>query len=507
MADSEDTSNTNYSMVTMTTMDRENIYTEAGPGTARKIHGDIKGYTKSKKLLILVVVLVVIAVLALILAGFIALFLEMASLKSEMSSFQQSPPAESASTFALRMQQINETIEDRFEYITNHQNSEVQKLNSSIDGIFSSIENRLEDISHLQESSLQQLNTSMLSRFEDIANFQNNEVHQMNASILLRLEEQLQILSTTMNGSLLSFQNKLNEFEDSSNFQNRTIQQIKASLGVINSQLVNRSQSTFRGFTSFHPATSCAALPPSSPSGYYWVRASNGFAVLGYCDMIRSCGGVTGGWMRVAELDMTNSSHQCPSGLRQRTDANRRTCAFDSNSAGCSSLTFSSATLGYSKVCGKIIAYQYGATEAFKDRGNIDTHYVDGVSLTHGTPRQHIWSFAAAHDEASSCAGCNCPCTNTNTASRATQPQQFVGNDYFCDTGSRSNAQLTFYTNPLWDGAGCGPLNTCCSFNDPPWFYKQLPQPTTDGIEMRVCRSHIASNEDIAIEIVEIYIQ
>jgi hypothetical protein len=80
-----------------------------------------------------------------------------------------------------------------------------------------------------------------------------------------------------------------------------------------------------------------------------------------------------------------------------------------------------------------------------------------------------------------------------------------VGNDYFCDTGATSNAQLRFYTDPLWDGAGCGGQNTCCSFNNPPWFYKQLPQSTTDDIELRVCRNQDASNEDIAVESVEIF--
>ena len=40
----------------------------------------------------------------------------------------------------------------------------------------------------------------------------------------------------------------------------------------------------------FYPAISCAAVPPSSPSGYYWVRASNGSAMSVYCDMTRSCG-------------------------------------------------------------------------------------------------------------------------------------------------------------------------------------------------------------------------
>ena len=43
---------------------------------------------------------------------------------------------------------------------------------------------------------------------------------------------------------------------------------------------------------------------------------SNGSAVHVYCsDMTLSCGGVTGGWMRVAELNMTDTSQQCPSGL------------------------------------------------------------------------------------------------------------------------------------------------------------------------------------------------
>ena len=66
--------------------------------------------------------------------------------------------------------------------------------------------------------------------------------------------------------------------------------------------------------------------------------------------------------------------------------------------------------------------------------------------------------------------------------------------------------QGVFYgDDPLWDGAGCGPLNTCCSFNRPPWFYKQLPHPTTSDIEMAVCRDF--SDEDIAIETVEIYVQ
>ena len=216
--------------------------------------------------------------------------------------------------------------------------------------------------------------------------------------------------------------------------------------------------------------------------------------------------------MRVAYLDMTNSSHQCPSGLRQRTDSNEHTCVKNSDPAGCSSVTFSTATSGYSKVCGRVIAYQVHSTDAFGHYGmggpfNINSPYVDGVSLTHGNPRRHLWTFAAAFDKAGTHPRASCPCTNTNTASQASQPPAFVGNDYFCDTGSAQHSQNILYgDDPLWDGAGCGPLNTCCSFNNPPWFYKQLQQPTTDDIEMRVCRDE-DRNEDIALESAEIYVQ
>ena len=261
----------------------------------------------------------------------------------------------------------------------------------------------------------------------------------------------------------------------------------------------------------FYPAASCAALPPSSPSGYYWVRASDGSAVSVYCDMTLSCGGVTGGWVRVAELDMTNSSHQCPSGLIERIDSGKRTCS--PSSRGCPSILFPTGNVSFSKVCGRQKAYQTGCTDAFNPHGKpsptINTNYLDGVSLTHGNPRQHIWTFAAALNEIGSNPSSNCACTRTSQAGSVTPPPAFVGNDYFCDTGSEGLAQSgVFYgEDPLWDGAGCGPQNTCCSFNNPPWFYKQLPQPTTDDIEMRVCRNDGSNLEDVSVEVVDILIQ
>jgi hypothetical protein len=78
----------------------------------------------------------------------------------------------------------------------------------------------------------------------------------------------------------------------------------------------------------------------------------------------------------------------------------------------------------------------------------------------------------------------------------------YVGNDYFCDTALTRYTRNGLYTDdPLWDGKGCGTTSTCCSFNNPPWFAKDLPSPTADNIEMRVWYGNTP------IETVEIYIQ
>ena len=154
-----------------------------------------------------------------------------------------------------------------------------------------------------------------------------------------------------------------------------------------------------------YPATSCAAILQfnPSPSGHYWIRSSNGSAVHVYCDMTRSCGNITGGWMRVAELDMRDNSSQCPSALMMGTACNHtRTCVINSYNANCSSVSFITHGFNYSRVCGMIRAYQVGTPDSFDNYGRIrdspslDSNYVDGISLTHrSSPRQHIWTFAA----------------------------------------------------------------------------------------------------------------
>ena len=132
---------------------------------------------------------------------------------------------------------------------------------------------------------------------------------------------------------------------------------------------------------------------------------------------------------------------------------------------------------------------------------------MESASCTHGrSPKKHIWTFVAALDEVDVHLDSMCPCTYIHKT--PPQPPSFIGNDYFCDTGSSHGFQYIFYgDNPLWDGAGCGPANTCCSLNNPPWFYKYISTSTSNNIEMRMCSDQVVNNEDTPIEIIELYVK
>ena len=226
------------------------------------------------------------------------------------------------------------------------------------------------------------------------------------------------------------------------------------------------------------------------------------------------CGGA--GWRKVSYLNMSDANQNCPPQWSLFTDPKRSCGRLALNRTAyvpCDSAIFPTHNISYSHVCGRVIGYQYGATAAFlleylNYTVRISHAYVDGVSLTYGQPRQHIWSFAAALDELNYSDGIRsrCPCTSPSGAS--TRTPSFVGNDYFCETGVPPGKRWddeVYSDDPLWDGKGCGPTSTCCSFNNPPWFCKQLPQSTNADLEMRLCG--VGTDENTLIELVEIFIK
>ena len=229
---------------------------------------------------------------------------------------------------------------------------------------------------------------------------------------------------------------------------------------------------------------------------------------------VHTCGG-TGGWRRAVYLDMTDPNTDCPSGWRE-TGYSKRTCgrATDGRFV-CDSVTFPVSGGKYSQVCGRIKAYQWGGSYGFSqydgyyERNTIDDVYFSGVILTHGSPRQHIWTFAIGNGENHTYVYNSCPC---DTKQYIPIPP-FVGEDYFCESGYIFQGYgdpsfISLHSNDtLWDGMDCISSSRCCSHHNPPYFTKTLSIPTTDNIELRVCGIAPISGENVAIELIELYVK
>ena len=169
-------------------------------------------------------------------------------------------------------------------------------------------------------------------------------------------------------------------------------------------------------------------------------------------------------------------------------------------------------------MCGRIIGYQIGSTNVFENQQlSIDESYVDGVSVTYGDPRSHIWTFAAGISETIvnlvTAQTLSCPCALVGTGIQLQEPPAFVGDNYFCESGNpentRENTNIFRYTDdPLWDGQRCE--GQCCNnvnYSSPPWFSVTLPVATSEDIEVRICANQETDNEDVAIGLLEIYVQ
>ena len=249
-------------------------------------------------------------------------------------------------------------------------------------------------------------------------------------------------------------------------------------------------------------------LPALTTQNQTQTRNNGGGYRLRGCN----CGGY--GWRRAAYLNMSDPRQTCPPAW-ELIATPKRSCGRPSNARWPNvsfSAMFPTHGIQYSQVCGRIIGYQVGHPEAFTGSDNIEGSYVDGVSLTYGSPRQHIWTFANALEEypVPLQYQSKCPCTNS-TEQRPIPIPSFVGNHYFCETGvppgQRYHSGFFYADDPLWDGHGCGPTSTCCTFSDPPWFCKQLPQSTSADLEVRLQSYETPQHQNTPIELIEIYVK
>lgn len=234
---------------------------------------------------------------------------------------------------------------------------------------------------------------------------------------------------------------------------------------------------------------------PNASNGFYTIVNAHGASVNVYCYFQQLCG-AKNGWTRVAFLNMTDPSENCPTGFKLYKHGLIRACG--KYSSGCLHKTFSTHNIPYNKVCGRVKGYQFGSPDGV--RPSSDPGF-DGVSITYGNPRKHLWAFTADNQRGRLL----CPCAQNSPYSAPA----YIGSNYYCDSGNSHSWRPTLYTEPLWQGPGEHVIQSdraCYQNPHLPWFYRNLGSPVTETMELRLCLDQKVSDEDMPIDEYEIFI-
>ena len=187
-----------------------------------------------------------------------------------------------------------------------------------------------------------------------------------------------------------------------------------------------------------YTGSSCINIHDNHPetrikSGYYCTNNTE----WTYCNMTEfhdiptTC--VGRGWKRIAKVDIS-AGDNCPCGWNKGNYSGYGFCQKSFDGAGCSSTIFSTKGITYQRVCGKARGYQKGLPNdglAFNSL-TIDDHYVNGLSITYGSPRQHIWFYANGDHDTSETYYLGCPCDGL--VGYNPWSSSFVDSNYYCES-------------------------------------------------------------------------
>ena len=384
-------------------------------------------------------------------------------------------------------------------------NGVVSKVNSNVtqslpdfnvwaNGVVSKVNRSLPDFNEWANGVVSKVNinvTGSLPDFNEWANGVAQNTFQLLQNSPNFTELDKQILQTTKNSAqkLINIVNTLSNLQDTST----------STAGVVDDILLIAQELLVLHNDSTALPTSCKEIKerqPLSPSGVY-LLSNTSSTYTAYCNMEELCNSI-GGWTRLAYLDMTDATQNCPSGFGLYQSGGVRACGKQTRQGGCISVQFPSHNISYSQVCGRVTGYLFGSIDALTSSQDFD-----GVSITRGSSRKKVWSFIAGYSESDSSSS-SCPC---NTGSSVSVPSS-IGNNYFCESGvSNSPSQILYTSDPLWDGQGCGSDETaCCNVPGIPWFHRNYGSTTTtDYIELRVCADY--TDEDSPVSYYEIYVK
>ena len=197
----------------------------------------------------------------------------------------------------------------------------------------------------------------------------------------------------------------------------------------------------------------------------------------------------------------------CPANLRLKTSGPLRLCGKATDGPSCDSVVIPTNGQSYWEVCGSVRGYQYYSTDSFRRFGalsNIDSPYVDGVSITYGqNPRKHVWTFASGLIQFTQSSYKQYTCPGVG----GTLPPAFVADDYFCSSGNPAQNWLPIvYDRPLWSSPAGNCQGSEC-YGDTLMFCVRLQEPTYDNLELRICTDQDMANEEVRIESYDFYIK
>ena len=213
-------------------------------------------------------------------------------------------------------------------------------------------------------------------------------------------------------------------------------------------------------------------------------------------------------WRRMVNINMLDTISTCPTGLREvfNRSSGQRACGRTVIEGGCSSVKYRVGQT-YTKVCGFARGYQFYTMDGFNWRPDggltLDEAYVDGLSITQGNPRKHLWTYVVGCNEGSSGRHKNSKCPRDEPSYNYQLIPTYIRNHYYCEAGFAVRSQRTAWEDPLWDGTGCSLTSHSCDRYG--WFYRKI-QPTNDFIELRWCADQAQSDEDFFVDVAEIWV-
>lgn len=244
-----------------------------------------------------------------------------------------------------------------------------------------------------------------------------------------------------------------------------------------------------------HDPQTCAELLAARPGAESGPYVLAGRTVE--CEMDRA----GGGWALVALFD-TREGGVCPSPWRtvDLGEAEPPVCARAESQSGSEDSVELIVPQRYREVMGLALGMQFETPDAFS-RGSpvgLDGLYVDGLSLTIGVVRRHVFTYAAGgsdHDEGES----QCPCLGGASA------PEVVGDQFACESGARDAAEGWLVGDLLWDD-DLDPTS-CDAVAAPSYFVADLGEPVDDPLEARLMADQESTNEDVGLVRLELFVR